>query len=103
MHDKITRAAPQRPLSRSRQTHRLPFSRTTQSVPAPSCSRRFLPMARKESRMTTRSRRLVLELGSVGTGPGAAVPGLAFAAAPPAGAAAVDADERTVRLSGDGL
>jgi threonine aldolase len=57
-----------------------------------------------ESRMTTFSRRRFLEFAGIGTGLGAGVPRLAFAAVPPgAGAAPVDADERMVRLSGDGL
>jgi threonine aldolase len=53
--------------------------------------------------MTTLSRRRFLELGSVGAGLGAGVPRIAFAAAPAGRAAAGDPDDRTVRLSGDGL
>src|SRR6185295_16293425 len=53
--------------------------------------------------MTTIPRRRFLQLGSLGAGLGAVAPARAFGASDAAIAAAAEADDRLVRLSGDGL
>ena len=53
--------------------------------------------------MTTLNRRRFLHLGGLGTGLALGAPGLAFANAHDGAAAAASADDRSIRLSGDGL